>query len=318
MLLIIVSILAAVLATVVIVVFALPFNGRPTPIVPPTPASEGGEAVVDAAEVLARMRAAYASLETYRDTGLVVDQWETTDIRRRSQATFTTDFRKPHSLAFYLEPLCGNVENEWYWLLIDGDRFESRASVAHAGQLSRSDAFTVLAEKSLGVTLCALPMLMHVADLARVDDLESPEYVGTGLISGDACYKIAGKRGSKTIVVWVDQITSLIRAVEFDDARYQIIIDPERDAEIPSDAFDPPHTGVSRPPPPECSLCGEESEDLRRRFWFVDVMLPAELQALCPTCRGKERRKNIIILGVLGLAIVVAVVLIMHEVGKGP
>lgn len=316
--LIIGAILAAALVTAVIVVFALPFSGRSTPIVPPTPASEGGETVVDAAEVLARMRAAYASLETYRDTGLVVDQLETTDLRRRSRATFYTEYRKPHSLAFYLEPLWKNIENEWYWILIDGDRFESRASVAPAGHPSRADVLAGLAEKSYGTTLCALPMLMHVAELARVDDLESPEYVGTGLISGDECYKIAGKRGSRKIVVWVDQTTSLIRAVEFDDARYQIIIDPERDVEIPSGAFDPPHAGASQTPLAECSLCGEESADLRDRFWFVDVMLPAELQALCPACRGKERRKNMIFLGVLGLAIVVAAALIMHEVSKGP
>lgn len=318
MLLIIVAILAAVLATVVIVVFALPFNGRPTPIVPPTPASERGEAVVDAAEVLARMRAAYASLETYRDTGHIIDHLASTDVRQRTRGSFSTVYRKPDSLAFYLKPLWGDEENEWHWIVMDGGRFESRASGGPTGHFSRSEVFARLTEKSLGATRCVLPILMHVAELARVDDLQSPEYVGIGLIWGHACYKIAGKQGSNSIVVWVEQRTSLIRSVEFDDARYLIIIHPEIETAIPIDAFTTPPTEVSRPAPPECSLCGEESADLRRRIWSYDLMMPAEVEALCPTCRAKERRKNIIFLGVLGLAIVVAVVLIMHEVGKGP
>lgn len=315
--LIIGSILAVAFATVVLVVFAHPFSGRSTPIVTPPPATERGETAIDAGEILARMRAAYASLETYQDTGLVVDQWETTDIRRRTRATFFTVYRKPHSLAFYLKPLWGDEENEWHWIVMDGDRFESRASVAPAGHLSRSDVLAGLAEKSFGATLCALPFLTHVAELTRVDDLQSPEFVGIGLIWGDACYKISGKQGSKTIVVWVDQTTSLIRAVEFDDARYQIIIDPELETAIPSDAFTTPPAGVSRPAPPQCSLCGEESEDMRHRTWVHGRLRPAEVQALCPMCHGKERRKNIIFLGVLGLVIVVAVVLAMHELGKG-
>jgi hypothetical protein len=316
--LIIGAILAAALVTVVIVVFALPFSGRSTPIVPPTPASEGGEAAVDAAEVLARMRAAYASLETYRDTGHIIDHLASTDVRQRTRGSFSTVYRKPHSLAFCLKPLWGDKENERHWIVMDGGRFESRASEGPNGHFSRSEVFARLTEKSLGATRCVLPILIRVAELARVDDLQSPEYVGIGLMWGHACYKISGKQGSNSIVVWVDQRTSLIRAVEFDDARYLIIIHPEIETAIPIDAFTTPPTEVSRPAPSECSLCGEESADLRHRFWFVDVMLPAELQALCPACRGKERRKNMIFLGVLGLVIVVAAALIMHEVSKGP
>lgn len=61
---------------------------------------------------------------------------------------------------------------------------------------------------------------------------------------------------------------------------------------------------------------------MRRRIWFnhwttvaIDRSKLVEVQALCPTCYGKERRKLIISLGVVGLALIVALVIVMCAIG---
>ena len=81
---------------------------------------------------------------------------------------------------------------------------------------------------------------------------------------------------------------------------------------------------MGTPSPSRCTLCGCESEHTRRRIWFNDwttVLIfrakPVEVEALCPMCYAKERRKAIISLGVVGLALIVALVLVMNELGKG-
>lgn len=77
---------------------------------------------------------------------------------------------------------------------------------------------------------------------------------------------------------------------------------------------------METPSPSQCSLCGSESEHMRRRLWFnhwTTVVIykskPVEVEALCPICYGRERRKFIISLGVIGLALFVALVIVMCE-----
>lgn len=245
MTLVIGAILAVAIIAVAVGIFVRLLGGRSAPVVTPPPVAERVETAIDAAEILARMRTAYVSLESYQDTGLVIERvGSTTDIRHHTRGMFSTMYRKPHSLAFYFQPLVENDEREWHWLVMDGDRFESRASGAPTGHLSISATLADLTEKTLGATLCALPLLIHVTDLARLDDLQSPAYVGIGHVEGNACYKISGKRGTSSIVLWVDQSTLLIREVEFNDGQHIIIITPETGAAIPSDAFVTPPAGV--------------------------------------------------------------------------
>jgi hypothetical protein len=244
--------IGAVLAAALIIAIVLlvrHFRGRPTSVVTPPPTAEQAAAAKEAAEILARMRTAYDSLETYKDTGLATEQMDTTGIHY-TRGMFSTVFRKPHSLAFYLQPLEEDEEQKWHWIVTDGDRFESRASGAPAGHRSVSAALAGVAEESLGATSCVLPLLIHIADLERVDDLQEPVYAGVDRVEGHACFMIRGKRGDRGVALWIDQRHSLIRRVDFED-RIMIIITPEVGAAIPGDAFVKPPDEVSIPLPDE-------------------------------------------------------------------
>lgn len=63
---------------------------------------------------------------------------------------------------------------------------------------------------------------------------------------------------------------------------------------------------------------------MRRRIWFnhwTSVLIfrckPVEFEALCRACYHKERRKAILSLGVVCLALIVALVIVMRAFSAG-
>jgi hypothetical protein len=234
------AILVAATIVIVVVVFVRQLRDRPKQTVTPPPATDQTEAAIDAADILARMRTVYASLESYQDSGLIIERQISKNVLHHTRGMFSTTYRKPCSVAFHLQPIVEYETREWYWIMMDADRFESRKSGVSTGHSSISAALASLTDKSLGATLCALPLLISVPDLDRLDDMRMPEYVGVGNVEGHACYKIRGELGDRSVVLWIDQKQLLIREVEFDDGSFMIIITPDVNTTIANDAFAAP------------------------------------------------------------------------------
>jgi hypothetical protein len=319
--------IGTVLAATVIFVSVARFllrRRRPGSSLTGTPASakEKGEPSINAAEALVRMRSAYASLEHYQDTGLVAERVDPKDPMLLTHGTFSTTYRRPRSLAFFFQHFVEHEEREWYWVVMDDDRIESRGPGRADRHTSASAAFASLTDVSPGAPL-VLPLLGAGADLERCDDLQNPEYVGVGHVEGHACHKIRGRSGIGTIVLWIDQQLSLIREIELDDGKFIIIVTPDVNSALPSGAFTTPPAGVSLPTHEGeggCAMCGGTSARMHRRTWFnhwstvvISGRKHVEIEELCHECHTKERRTFLLYLGIVVLAVIAASLIIMRE-----
>jgi hypothetical protein len=80
---------------------------------------------------------------------------------------------------------------------------------------------------------------------------------------------------------------------------------------------------MSDPAERVCTECGEESERLHRRFWFrswweglASGEPMAEVHYVCDACRTSERRKSLLYLCIVVVAIAIVAVVLLAEIRK--
>ena len=80
---------------------------------------------------------------------------------------------------------------------------------------------------------------------------------------------------------------------------------------------------MSDPAKRVCTECGEESERRHRRFWFrswweglASGESMAEVQYVCDSCRTRERRKSLLYIGIVIIALAIVAVVLLVEFGK--
>jgi len=192
----------------------------------------------DANTVLAKMRAAYASLNTYADAGTVVIQ----DDRTYMRSKFRTFRRKPKD--FYFEfwkvsstgtggtiPLQGH---DVFWMRNGNLDKWSEVGKLHesfpAGVRSQIAPINNAGSSTGGALPLVASLLFPKAGvLSDLEEIQTLSLAGTENISGHKCYKLTGVAQSRyqsgatfnvrPVAIWVDADTYLMRQFFTDTPR---------------------------------------------------------------------------------------------------
>lgn len=176
-------------------------------------------------ELLERMRAAYAALETYADTGTLVNEDKSVGaplIIERS--SFTTRFAAPRRFHFEFKKT-PTVTEERYVIWCAGETFATWWSATQTtesyAQGEGQNAFALGEFPTGGTALLISPLLFAGAGLhGPIADFASPTYVGTETIA-DRPYHILGAKlrvnhwseTTRAAKIWIDVETYLVHKI---------------------------------------------------------------------------------------------------------
>lgn len=235
--------------------------------VAPLPQNGGAGAVFDAADVIKRMNAAYVALNSYADTGTVVD--DVGGFADRSQfRTFYT--RDPRNLfiefkgvgSFYKNGFQIPASNRVVFWMQNGELEKWDQTGNHetfpsdgGGQVN---ALKSASYGSAGITILIPSLVYTKANLATpIQAMEEPVAAGYETIGNRRCFKVMGVErwrypngrvtGVRPITLWIDAETLLIRKILEDtpkgaavgriDTR-TIMLEPQANPKLESSVFD--------------------------------------------------------------------------------
>jgi hypothetical protein len=191
-------------------------------------------AAFDANEVLGKMRAAYAALTSYADSGTVLD--ETVGYTDRS--TFRTFFtRDPNNLFIEFRGLASEYKsgarvplNAHIVLWMEDGELQSWSGASQAHETyPRAAGQQVNAEKNAGYYTHGISVLVsshlypNAGMASPVHAAEEVEAAGFETVNGRKCYRLLGverwrypsgqETGVRPITIWIDAETYLIHKV---------------------------------------------------------------------------------------------------------
>ena len=186
-------------------------------------AAHGRAQVPDAAELLARSRAAYAALRSYGDTGTIVVEARSPGAPPLVERfTFRTAFRSPRH--FQLEFGDRRVPGgERLVIWCDGADFQSWWSATGVHEVWSGgrgvSAFATAAYPTRGAATQIPPLLFPTAEMhGPVIDLTQPTLAGLEDVDGGRSYKVVGRSeghfgAARPTTIWIDEQTLLVRRI---------------------------------------------------------------------------------------------------------
>ncbi|MEZ5595796.1 MAG: DUF2092 domain-containing protein [Pseudomonadales bacterium] len=176
------------------------------------------------AEILKRMRNAYATAKSYQDEGeVMVEKRPPGAELYLERATFRTNFSSPKNYLF--DQTKSGSGNERYVIWSDGERFStwwSATGVHEKYERGKGiQAFSVSAFPTMGAVMQIAPLLFATSDLVGpVRSMTNAELLGVDA-SGDRClYKLSARirlnhwaEADRETVVWIDASDFLVRKI---------------------------------------------------------------------------------------------------------
>lgn len=198
---------------------ALTFIAILTPLGPVAAQAPGPE------EILAGMRAAYAKLESYHDTGSILIEEKSIGAPLASERhTFTTRFAAPKRFYFdYRKDPTFTAERYVIWCA--GETFSTwwsaTQTVERYAQGEGQNAFAIAEYPTNGAALLLAPMLFQGAGLhGPLADFGAPVLVGTETLSERPHYVLSAdlrvnhwSDTTRTTTIWIDAETYLVRRI---------------------------------------------------------------------------------------------------------
>jgi outer membrane lipoprotein-sorting protein len=200
-----------------------------------------------AEDVLARSRTVYASLRSYADTGSISVEYGPPGAVITERHTFKTFYRAPRNFLFeFVKEAAADRFVVWS----DGTVFRTwwaATGVADTYPQGRgTEAFAIGAVPTANTLTYTAPLLFSAAGLAgALTELGDATIVGTESVSGRQCQKVSGVAKSvyaatgnvnvRTVIVWVDNETALVRKIVEDasgtpagnTSRSTVTLDPQ-------------------------------------------------------------------------------------------
>jgi outer membrane lipoprotein-sorting protein len=181
-------------------------------------------------DILARSRAAYASLRSYADTGTVVIEYGPVGAPLREQHAFTTRYRAPRS--FYFD-FIKDRETDRFVVWSDDEAFHTWWQTTGVAQTypkgQGAAAFSTGASITKGSLMQISPLLFPQAGLAgTLTEFSDASVAGTEAVAGRPSHTLVGVARSvyqqtgravnvRRTTVWIDTETFLVRKV-FEDS----------------------------------------------------------------------------------------------------
>lgn len=179
-----------------------------------------------APDVLAQSRAAYASLDSYADSGTVEVEYGPPGHTVRERHTFRTYFRRPRS--FYFD-FVKQRDADRYVVWSDAEAFHSWwRGVGTEQDFPKGSGAAAFAQGTVP-TSGALPQIASLlwpdaALVSTLTELGDVTDAGTEAVDGRPCHKLVGEASSRygrtgrevnarPVTVWIDVETLLVRQV---------------------------------------------------------------------------------------------------------
>ena len=215
-------------------------------------------ASLSAMDLLAQSRAAYAALQSYADTGSVVNEYGTDPAHPlKERHRFRTYFRRPRSFLFDFLKLGGDRYVVWSddraihsWWKTTGVQYDYPKGQG-------AGAFSGGAAQTKGSLVMSPPLLFAGAGLVgTMTQFGDAEDDGKEAVDGHDCIRLAGvardvypsgkEVNVRKVIVWIDVKTMLVRRV-FEDTprgsmanavnRYTTTVDPQLNPKLDDAAF---------------------------------------------------------------------------------
>jgi outer membrane lipoprotein-sorting protein len=215
-------------------------------------------ATLRAADVLAQSRAAYAALQSYADSGSVVNEFGSDPAHSiRERHRFRTLFRRPRSFLFDFLKLGGDRYVVWgddaafhSWWKTTGVQYDYPKGQG-------AGAFSGGAAQTKGSLVMIPPLLFTGAGLVGpLTEFGDAEEDGKEAVDGHDCVRLTGvakdvypsgkEVNVRKVTVWIDAKTMLVRRV-FEDTprgsmassvnRYITTVDPQVNPKVEERAF---------------------------------------------------------------------------------
>lgn len=209
-------------------------------------------------EILAGMRAAYAQLETYHDTGSILIEEKSIGAPLTSERhTFTTRFAAPKRFYFdYRKDPTFTDERYVIWCAADtfSTWWSATQTVERFAQGDGQNAFAIAEYPTSGAALLVPPLLFQSADLhGPLADFDAPVSAGTETISERTHYVLSAdlrvnhwSDATRTTTIWIDAETYLVRRIVQDTPsgmsrdviqRMTVTLEPATDLSYGEEAF---------------------------------------------------------------------------------
>jgi len=179
-------------------------------------------------EILASMRAAYAKLESYHDTGSILIEEKSIGAPLTSERhTFTTRFSAPRRFYFdYRKDPTFTDERYVIWCATEtfSTWWSATQTVERYAQGEGQNAFAIAEYPTNGAALLVAPLLFQGAGLhGPLADFDAPVFVGTETISERTHYVLSAdlrvnhwSDATRTTTIWIDGETYLVRRIHQD------------------------------------------------------------------------------------------------------
>lgn len=190
--------------------------------------AQGGASAQD---VLTKSQAAYASLQSYSDTGTVDTEFGPPNGLLREHHTFTTLFRAPRHFLF---DFVKEDKADRFVVWADDEAFHTWWQATGAAEAyakgQGGGAFVAGGQPTLNSLMILSPWLFPQGDLTgALTEFGDATLAGTEPINGHPCYKLSGVGKSvyrqsghvvnvRKMTVWIDTQTLLVRRVFEDTA----------------------------------------------------------------------------------------------------
>lgn len=215
----------------------------------------------DGAELLRRMRATYAGMASYSDSGTVTTEYRAGGSPLITERhSFETYYQAPRNLYFEFrkDP---KVASERYVIWGAGEAFHSWWSATQTHSVyppgSGATAFALGVQPTVGSTIRIPSLLFAKAGLHSVlTDFSVDGPAATEQLAGRACYRISGEErlaygtgavtGVRPLSVWVDAETLLVRRIVEDTPagrgggdvdRITVVLEPTANSSWPASRF---------------------------------------------------------------------------------
>ena len=209
-------------------------------------------------DILARSRAAYASLRSYADTGSMTSEYGPKGAVITEHHTFKTFYRAPRSFYFEFNKEAGTDR-----FVVWGDDTAFRTWWAATGvtdtygQGRGTEAFALATSPTSNTITNIPPLLFSTSGLAgTLTEMQDASVVGAETISGHRCQKVSGVAKSvygatgnevnvRKVIVWIDADTALVRRIIEDSSgvpagntnRSTVTIEPEANRPLDDSKF---------------------------------------------------------------------------------
>lgn len=197
------------------------------PASPPSAAAGAAASTASAEDILARSRATYAALTSYSDTGRVLIETGNSRSPLREQHSFVTAYQVPHKfLLFYRKgPAKDDEQLVLWWEGEDINTWWTQSQTHEHYPRSRGTVpFGLSSYPTNGVSTMIPSLLFSKAGMqGPLTSFQATHAPVTEQIDGKSVYKLVGEdveaygtgnvTGSRTVTLWIDASTLLVRKI---------------------------------------------------------------------------------------------------------